>query len=29
VSGRIDGQTCAEQTGLCELFHARFSTGPG
>jgi Thiol:disulfide interchange protein DsbD, N-terminal len=25
VSGRIDGQTCFEESGLCELFHESFS----
>jgi thiol:disulfide interchange protein DsbD len=25
VSGRIDGQTCFEASGLCELFHESFS----
>ena len=27
VSGRIDGQTCFEESGLCELFRETFSTG--
>jgi hypothetical protein len=26
VSGRIDGQTCFEESGLCELFRENFST---
>jgi thiol:disulfide interchange protein DsbD len=26
VAGRIDGQTCFEESGLCELFHKTFTT---
>jgi hypothetical protein len=28
VSGRIDGQTCFEASGLCELFREKFSARP-
>jgi hypothetical protein len=28
VSGRIDGQTCFEESGLCELFRENFKAGP-